>query len=107
MSESMKISVAALFLCVGVAGLPLEPLRILAAIAVCSAVLVSRRFAAALSLVAVILGGWLQHGQFRLGLLAAAALLGIAVRFWGPNPRAATAIMAISAVTATAWLVLG
>jgi len=107
MKPRYEIAIAAFFLAVGVAGPPLEPLRILAALLVCAAVAFSGRYVAAASLVAVVAGGWLQHQQFRLTLLAAAALLGIAVRFWGAAPRAASAIAAASALTGLAFLFLG
>ena len=107
MTVRIEIAIATFFLAVGVAGPPLEPLRILGALFVCAAGAYSARFIAATSLVAVILAGWLQHGQLRITLLACAALLGIAVRFWGATPRAASIIAAASALVGTAWLFLG
>jgi len=106
-SARVEIAIAAFFLAIGVAGPPLEPLRIFGALVVCGAVALSTRFIAATSFIAVILCGWLQHGHLRITLLAAASLLGIAVRFWGRGPRGATIICALCAVTGVAFLFLG
>ena len=107
MTARIEFAIAAFFLAVGFAGPPLEPLRILGALLLCALIVRSGRFVAAAALVAVVLGGWLQHGQLRLTLLAAAALLGIAVRFWGAMPRAGSAIAAVAAVSGLAFLFLG
>ncbi|HVA29251.1 MAG TPA: hypothetical protein VNF68_13805 [Candidatus Baltobacteraceae bacterium] len=107
MSARIEIAIAAFFLAVGVAGPPLEPVRILVALLVCAAGAYNARFMAATSFLAVILAGWLQHGQLRLALLACAALLGIAVRLWGTMPRAVSIIAAASALLGMAWLFLG
>ncbi len=107
MSARVEIAIAAFFLAVGVAGPPLEPIRILIALLVCAAGAYSARFIAATSFLAVILAGWLQHGQLRIALLICAALLGIAVRLWGSIPRAASIVAAMSALLGTAWLFLG
>jgi hypothetical protein len=106
-SANAQIAVAAFCLAIGIAGPPLEPLRILGAVVLCGAVSLGGRFVAAAALLAVIAAGWLQHNQFRIALLAAAAILGIVVRFWGSSPRAAAAIMGLAAVAGTAWLFLG
>ena len=88
------------------AGLPLEPLRMLGAMAICAVVAVNTRFAGALAMLAVIFGGWLQHGVFRITLVAAAALLGICIRL-RPTPRAAIAILVTATVTALTFAVVG
>lgn len=107
MTARIEIALGAFFLAVGIAGPPLDPLRIAGALAICAAAALGTRFIAAITFVAVVLAGWLQHTHFRIALLVAAALLGIAVRFWGTSPRGATIICAASAVTGVVWLFLG
>jgi hypothetical protein len=107
MTARIEIAIAAFFLAVGIAGPPLDPLRIAGALVICAAVAFSTRFIAATAFVAVVLAGWLQHGHYRIALLVAAALLGVVVRFWGTTPRAASIICAASAVTGLVWLFLG
>lgn len=58
-------------------------------------------------MVAVIGCAYLQHNQFRLTSLFAAAALGILAHFLYRRPRAATVIMALSAVAGIAFLFLG
>ena len=106
MNPGLEIAIGSFFLAVGIAGPPLEPLRILAALGVCALTAWNRRFIAATSLLAIVLGGWLQHGHFRLALLAAAAIYGVAIRLTPRQPRASTFLMVIAAVTGTAWLFL-
>lgn len=105
--ERVATAGAAFFLAVGVAGPPLDAVRVLGALAICAIVALSGRFIAAGAFVAVLLAGWLQHGHLRLALLAAAAALGIVVRVWGAKPRAAIVIALAATATGTAWLFLG
>ena len=103
----LELAGAAFFLGVGLAGLPLEPLRLLAALLVCGAIVYSGKFIAAAALVATIAAGWLQHGELRLTLLVAAALLGIAVRFTSTHAKTTTALAAACAVIGAAFLFRG
>lgn len=107
MIARFRIPLGAFALAVGIAGPPLEPLRVLAALAICAVTAANRRFIAALSLVAIALGGWLQHGQLRLALLAAAVLYAVAIRVTAGLPRASTMLMAIALATGVLWLLLG
>jgi hypothetical protein len=102
----IDVAIAALFLAVGVAGPPLEPLRILAAALLAGGVVAAGRYYAAVALVAVIAGGWLQHGKVRLALLAVAAILAIATHATRNKPLASGAIAAGSAATGLAFLFL-
>jgi len=94
MNLRIEIAIAAFFLAVGMAGPPLDPLRIIGALVICATIALGRRFIAASAFVAVVLSGWLQHGHLRLTLLGSAAVLGIAVRLWGHSPRAVSIIAA-------------
>jgi hypothetical protein len=106
MTARIEIAIAALFLAVGVAGPPLEPLRILGAAAICAAIPISGKYDAAIALVAVVAAGWLQHGEIRLAVLAAAAALGLTVMITRRRPRAASAIAAVSAIAGLLFLFL-
>lgn len=107
MTPQLEIAVGVFFLAIGSAGPPLEPLRIALAALLCVAVWRSGRFAGALAMLVTIAGGFLQHGQFRLTTLFAAAIVGIATHFFYRRPRAATAIMGVSAVAGIALLFFG
>ncbi|MDE2483564.1 MAG: hypothetical protein KGN02_15415 [bacterium] len=107
LTARIELAVGACVLAIGLAGPPLEPLRMLAAAICCAAIVASARFVAALALIATILAGFLQHEQLRLTLLAAAALLGIAIYAIRGRERATTALAAACAVVGVAFLFLG
>lgn len=107
MRERGYASLSAFCLAIGTAGVPLEPLRIIAAAILCYALAFSGKYIAAASLVAVIVAGWLQHGQFRVTLLAGAAILGLVIRLFANSDRARLTIAAMSAVTGAVFLFLG
>lgn len=67
----------------------------------------SGKFTAAMLMVATIAAGYAQHQQFRLTVLAAGALLGIAVRFLGKSRYGTPGIAAASAVAGTVAIFLG
>lgn len=107
MTPQLEIAIAALFLAAGTAGTPLELPRILLAAVLCLAVWRSGRFVGAIAMVAVIAGAYLQHNQFRLTSLFAAAALGILAHFLYRRERAAAVIMGLSAVAGLGFLFLG
>ena len=107
MTPQLEIAIAAFFLAIGTAGPPLELPRIVIAALLCAVVWRSGKFVGSVAMLAVILGAYLQHNQFRLTSLFAAAGLGILAHFFYRRPRATTIIMAISAVTGLALLFLG
>lgn len=107
MSGRLAIAAAAFFLAVGLAGPPLDPLRIAGAALMCSAIALQGRFIAATAFVAVGLAGWFQHGHLRLTLLGGATVLGIAVRLWGARPGAASIIAAVAAAMGIGFFLLG
>ncbi len=107
MTPQLEIAIAAFFLAIGTAGPPLELLRIFIAALLCVVVWRSGKFVGSVAMVAVIACAYLQHNQFRLTSLVAAAVLGILAHFFYRRPRATTVIMAISAVTGLAFLFLG
>jgi hypothetical protein len=107
MTPQLEIAIAAFFLGIGTAGTPLEFLRIVIAALLCAVVWRSGKFVGSVAMIAVIACAYLQHNQFRVTSLVAAAVLGILTHFGYRRPRAATAIMAISAVTGLAFLFLG
>lgn len=76
------ICAAAFVLGVALAGLPLSPLGIVEALAVCAiAALASGRFIAGTALLATLASGWLQHHQFRITVMIASAFVGIVARY--------------------------
>lgn len=82
MKLRVQICAAAFVVGVALAGLPLSPLGILEALAVCAvAAAVSGRFIAGTALLATLASGWLQHHQFRITLMVASALIGIVARY--------------------------
>lgn len=107
MTPQLEIAIAALFLAIGTAGTPLELPRILIAAVLCIVVWRSGKFVGSVAMIAVIAGAYLQHNQFRVTSLVAAAVLGILAHFFYRHSRAATVIMAISALTGVAFLFLG
>ncbi|MDQ2865362.1 MAG: hypothetical protein M3R51_03995 [Candidatus Eremiobacteraeota bacterium] len=108
MNRRYEIAIAAFFAGVGFAGMPLEPLRMLLAAALCTAaVLFARRFMAASALAATLAAGYAQHGQLRIVLLAAAALVGLSTLLVASRPRAAVIFAVISAVVSSAFLLRG
>ena len=107
MTPQLEIAIGAFFLAVGTAGPPLELPRVLLALVICAALSRTGKFIGSLALVATIVCAWLQHGQFRLTSLFAAAALGILAHLFYRSGRAATIIMAISALTGLAFLFLG
>jgi hypothetical protein len=107
MTPQLEIAIAAFFLAIGTAGPPLELPHILIAALVCVVVWRSGKFVGSLAMLAVIACAYLQHNQFRVTSLVAAALLGILVHFFYRRPRATTVIMALSAITGLGFLFLG
>lgn len=107
LTPHLEIAIGSLFLAVGLAGPPLEPLRILIAIALAIIVWRSGKFVGGVSMLAVIAGGYAQHQQLRISVLAGGALIGIAAFAFYKRPRAATIIGAAGAVFGTAYLFLG
>ena len=107
LSVRIELAVGACILAIGLAGPPLEPLRILAAILCCAAVVASGRFTAAIALAATILAGFFQHMELRVTLLAAGALLGVAVHALRGRERATTALAAACALVGIVFLFLG
>lgn len=107
MTPQLEIAIAAFFLAIGTAGTPLELPRMLIAAVLCLAVWRSGKFVGALAMIAVIACAYLQHNQFRITSLVAGAILGILAHFFYRRPRAATAIMAISAIAGLGFLFLG
>ncbi|HEV7180856.1 MAG TPA: hypothetical protein VGN11_13370 [Candidatus Baltobacteraceae bacterium] len=108
MTQRIEIGIGALFLGVGLAGMPLEPWRILLSILVCAVVSVAGgKFIAPLALALTALVGWLQHGELRVTVIAGAALLGIGARYAQSRPKAATALAAAGAIIGTGFLFLG
>ena len=106
-TPQLEIAIAAFFLAVGTAGPPLELPRVLIAALVCLVVWRSGKFVGSVAMLAVIVCSYLQHDQFRLTSLFAATTLGVLAHFFYRRPRAATAIMALGAVTGIAFLFLG
>lgn len=108
MTQRAEIAIAALFVGVGLAGMPLEPAKIVLSIVLCAAIAAfGVRFIAALAMLATVAVGYLQHGELRIALLVAAALVGIAARFAQSRPRAATAAAAAGALIGTGFLLFG
>lgn len=108
MTQRAEIAAAALFVGVGLAGMPLEPVKILLSIILCAAIAaLGARFIAALAMLATVAVGYLQHGELRIALLVAAVLVGIAARFAQSRPRAATVVAAACAVIGTGFLLFG
>ncbi len=108
MTERVEIAVGALFLGVGLAGMPLEPLPILASILLCAVVaVIGGRFIAAGALIATVAVGFLQHHEFRISLLIAAAFVGLFARYAEARPRAATVLAAACAILGVGFLFLG
>ncbi|MEO9171171.1 MAG: hypothetical protein ABI282_03870 [Candidatus Baltobacteraceae bacterium] len=108
MVQRFEIMAGALFIGVGLAGMPLEPRGI--ALSLTIAVVLAftgQRFIGAIAMPATIGMGWLQHGQLRVALLAAGVLVGIFARFAESRPRMATALAAAGAVAGTAVLLFG
>ncbi len=103
----IELALGACVLAIGLAGPPLEPLRMIGALAVCASIVALPRFAAALALAAPIVAGYLQHGELRLTLLAASALLGIGVWALRGRTTATTALATASAVVGIVFLFLG
>jgi hypothetical protein len=103
----LEIAIGTVFLAIGLAGPPLEPLRILLSFLLGVAVWRAGKFVGAISLLAVVAGGFAQHQHFRIAVIVGAAAIGVAAHFSYKNPRAATIIMAASAVVGTAYLFLG
>ncbi len=87
--------------------MPLEPLRVVLAIAICAVLLLLGRFVAPGALAATLVAGWIQHGQFRITLLVAAAIVGALARYVQSRPKAATALMAAGAIIGTGFLLFG
>ena len=106
MTQNREIALAAFVLAVGLAGRPFDPLHIIGAAVLCGALVFSRKFIAAAAFLAVILAGWLQHGEFRITVLVAAAALGLAVRFAGATARGRTVIAILSVATGLAMAML-
>ncbi len=104
MTPQLEIAIAAFFLAIGTAGVPLQPLRIAIAALLCLAVWRSGKFVGSLAMLAVIACSYLQHNTFRLTSLIAAALLGVLAHFLYRRQYASTAIMAISVVVGLAFL---
>ncbi len=107
MTPQLEIAIAAFFLAIGTAGPPLELPRMLIAAVVCLAVWRSGKFVGSIAMIAVIAGAYVQHNQFRLTSLVAAALLGILAHFFYRRARVTTVIMALCAITGLAFLFLG
>ena len=107
MTPQLEIAIAAFFLAIGTAGPPLELPRMLFAALVCVAVWRAGKFVGSIAMIAVIACAFLQHNQFRVTSLVAAAVLGILAHLFYRRPRATTAIMALSAITGLAFLFLG
>ena len=103
----LEIAIGTVFLAVGLAGPPLEPLRILLSLLLALAVWRAGKFVGAIALLAVVAGGFAQHEHFRIAVLIGAAAIGVAAHFLYRRPRAATVLMATSAVAGTAYLFLG
>ena len=106
-TPQLEIAVGTFFLAVGLAGPPLEPLRILAALALAVLVWRSGKFVGGVAMLATIVGGYAQHQQLRVSVLIAGAIMGVAAHMLYKRPRAATVLMALSAVAGTAFLFLG
>jgi hypothetical protein len=106
-TPQLEIAIGAFFLAVGTAGPPLELPRILLCAVLSVIVWRSGRFVGSVAMLAVIAGSWLQHNQLRLTSLFAGAAIGILAHFFYKKARAATAIMALSAIAAIAFLFLG
>ena len=105
MNERVEICIAALFVGVGLAGMPLEPLWILVSIVLCGIVaVVSGRFIAALALLTTLAVGWLQHHELRISLFAGAAIVGLCARFAQSRPKAATTLAVAGVVAGFAAL---
>ena len=107
MTPQLEIAIAAFFLAIGTAGAPLEFLRILIAALLCVVVWRSGKFVGSVAMIAVIACAYLQHDRFRITSLVAAGVLGVLAHSFYRRPRAATAIMAVSAVAGLAFLFLG
>jgi hypothetical protein len=103
----LEIAIGTVFLAVGLAGPPLEPLRILLSLLLAVMVWRAGKFVGALSLLAVVAGGFAQHEHFRIAVLIGAAAIGVTAHFFHKRPRVATIVMAVSAVAGTAYLFLG
>ncbi len=106
MTPQLEIAIAAFFLAIGTAGTPLELPRILIAALLCAVVWRSGKFVGSVAMIAVIACSYLQHNQFRLTSLIAAAALGILAHLFYRRPRATTVIMAISAIAGIAFFFL-
>ena len=105
MTERIEICIAALFIGVGLAGLPLQPWSILLSIVLCAIVAaVGGRFIAALALLATLAVGWLQHHEFRVSFFVGAAIVGLCARFAQSRPKAATTLAVASVVAGFAAL---
>lgn len=108
MTQRAEIAIAALFVGVGLAGMPLEPWRIVLSLVLCAAIAsIGGRFIAALAFIATIAIGFLQHHELRVSLLLAGALVGLCARFSESRPRATTTLAFLGALTGTAFLLFG
>ena len=104
-TPAVKIAIAVFFLGVGLAGPPLQPLSIFAALLICAALgTIGGRYVAAMALAALVAVGFLQHHTFRVIVLAGAAIVGLAARYAEARPRAATMLAAAGAIVGTAFL---
>jgi hypothetical protein len=106
-TPQIEIALGTVFLMIGLAGPPLEGWRILIALALAAVVSRSGKFVGGVAMLATIAGGYAQHQELRVSLLVGGALVGIAAHGLHKRPRAATIIMAMSAVVGTAYLFVG
>ena len=106
MTSQLQVAIGAFVLSIGMAGPPLSALPIVYAAIIAAVISRSGKFVGAVAMGGTIVAGYLQHREFRLTLLIAAAILGAASHLFYRNARAAMIIAIAATVSGLAFLLV-